>query len=137
MIKKISAIALLGITMFTVSCEKDEGKLPEIMFKTGAGYTSTDVNKVAGSEITIGIEAEKNEEEKEDVLKKFDISKSVNGGTNTSVYNVDLEEAEGDAYAYDYTTTVGTTAGDTEKYTFTVTNRDGLTNQVSLTITIE
>ncbi|MEZ4922617.1 MAG: hypothetical protein R2780_05535 [Crocinitomicaceae bacterium] len=131
-----SSLAVASLTLSALtSCEKDEGKLPEIEFKTGTGYTYADATIAGGTTVKIGIEAKK--EENKDVLKKFDISESVNGGTLTSIYNVDVPQAQEDEYEYDFTTTLDTTSGDTHKYTFTITNRDGLTNQVSLTLTIQ
>jgi len=131
----IKSIMLLFVIAVLASCEKDEGKLPNISFKTGGIYLSADATLSGASAILIGINASKSEEE--DVLKKFNISKSVNGGTATTVHTQDLTGSEGDNFSFDFIETVGTTSGETDKYTFTVTNRDGLTNQVSLTVTIQ
>jgi VCBS repeat-containing protein len=129
------SIMLLSVIALISSCEKDEGKLPNISFKTGGSYISTDATLAGGSVITIGINSSKAEDK--DVLKKFNISQSVNGAAATSAFSKDLSGSEGDNYSYDYTATLGTTSGQTTKYTFTVTNRDGLTNQVSLTVTVQ
>ena len=53
-----------------------------------------------------------------------------------SVYDQDLTGGDADKYTYDYSATLDTIVGQTCKYTFTVTNRDGLVNQVSSTVTI-
>ncbi|CAN5239551.1 hypothetical protein BH09BAC1_BH09BAC1_03580 [soil metagenome] len=116
------------------SCEKDEGTLPAISFKTGAGYTAADVTVAAGDTFKVGINAAKTEDK--DVLKTFNISRKYDAGTDATVYNVALTSAQGDNYSYDYDIITRTTAG-TEKYTFTITNRDGLVNQVSLTVTVQ
>jgi hypothetical protein len=132
--KNILWTLVLLVSLFSMSsCEKDEGKNPNISFKGGASYTNTNATIAAGTSVLVGINASKAEDK--DVLKKFNISKSVNGATAISVFDKDLSGSEGDDYSYDYTATAGTTAGDAIKYTFTVTNRDGLTNQVSLTVT--
>ena len=117
------------------SCEKDEGKLPEISFKTGGDYISSDVTKPAGSTILMGINAKKSE--KKDVLKKFNLSRSINGGASSTVENKDLSGGEGDAFSYDHSEKLDTIHGQKNKYTFTVTNRDGLVNQVEVTVTIQ
>jgi hypothetical protein len=128
-------IVLVGVLCATMlsSCERDAGKLPDIAFKTGSGYISTNVSLIRGSNFKIGIDAAKTENR--DVLKQFNISRSVNGATATTVFSQSLSGAEGDNYSYDYNATLDTTVGQTNKYTFTVTNRDGLVNQVSLTTT--
>lgn len=124
-------IVLLG--MAVASCEKDEGKLPDIEFVTGTGYTSSDATVAAGGTVTIGIHAEKTEEE--DVLKHFNISLERNGTAAISVYDQELTSAEEDEFDFDFSPTLSTSAGETFKFIFTITNRDGLTNQVSLTLT--
>lgn len=133
--KIINLLVLIVLVAVFNSCEKDEGLLPEIDFKTGGNYVSKDATLPGGSTITIGIEASKSEGK--DVLTKFNISESVNGDSNTSVFDKSLAGDEGDMYEYDYTTTLNDVSGQTTKYTFTVTNRDGLVNQVSLTVTVE
>jgi hypothetical protein len=131
----IKSILTLIIIAAFAGCEKDEGKLPDISFKTGGSYLSSDVTKPGGSQITIGITAKKTENE--DVLKKFNISRSVNGAAGSTAFEKNLTGSEGDNFSYDFTTTLDTIPGQTNKYTFTVSNRDGLTNQVSLTVTVQ
>jgi hypothetical protein len=132
--KIIAAFILTASSLALSSCEKDEGKLPNIAFKTGAGYTSANATVAQGSTVLIGIDASKSE--KKDVLKTFNISKSYDGGANTTVENTDLSGSNEDNYSRDYSIVTRSQAG-TEKYTFTVTNRDGLTNQVTLTLTVQ
>lgn len=122
-----------SIIALFASCEKDAGKLPNISFKTGPVYVSADVALAPLSVLVIGINASKAEDK--DVLKKFTISRSVNGVVST-IYTQDLSGADGDSYSHDYTEIFSGLPGDLVKYTFTVTNRDGLTNQVSLTVTV-
>lgn len=138
--RKLLFMSLVSAGLFYTSCKKekeehDEGKLPAIAFKTGGNYITKDTTIAGGTNILIGIDAHKTEDR--DVLKKFDISKAVNGGTSSSIYNKDLTGAEEDNYSYDYSATLDTTSGQENKYTFSVTNRDGLTNKVSLTITVQ
>lgn len=130
---------LLCATIFNSCKKEDEMKPPSISFKTGGSYISSSISLPAGSAVLIGIEAEKSESEgeEEDVLNHFNISRSLNGGTDVSVYNADLTSAQEEHYDYDFATIVSTTIGDTEKYTFTITNRDGLTGQINLTITAQ
>jgi len=131
----VKSLVIITSVFFFISCEKDEGKLPELSFKTGGNYISSDVTLTGGSSILIGIDASKSE--KKDVLKKFNISKSINGGTSTSIYEKDLSKSEEDSYSYDLNAVLDTVSGQVSKYTFTITNRDGLTNQVSVSITVQ
>jgi hypothetical protein len=136
---RISAAFVLLLGSFALSfnsCKKeeDEGKLPSISFKSGSGYTNADATVAKSSVTKIGINAAKTEDK--DVLKKFTITLSRNAGTDSTVYTKDLSGSEGDNFSYDYTATAPANAG-TDKYTFTVVNRDGLINKVSLTLTIQ
>ncbi|MEP7166276.1 MAG: hypothetical protein ABI741_16360 [Ferruginibacter sp.] len=126
----ILAIIVAGLALN--SCEKDEGKLPYISFKTGIGYTSANANVPQGTDVLVGITAAKAEDE--DVLKTFDVARVLDGGASTSIYTESLTGASGDNYAKDMIITTRATAG-TEKYTFSVVNRDGLVNSVTLTLT--
>ena len=83
----------------------------------------------------MGITASKAEDK--DVLKKFNISKSTNGATAVSIFDKDLSGTEADSYSYDYSAVMDTVSGQKNNYIFTITNRDGLTNQVSLTTTVQ
>jgi hypothetical protein len=137
--KKSFSVAAVAVVMFAMlvnlsSCEKDEGKLPNIAFKTGTGYTSADVSLPATTALTVGINASKAEDK--DVLKTFDVSVSVDGATPTSIngYPISLTSAQEDTYSVDLPF-AAPPAGSNAKYSFTVTNRDGLVNTISLTVT--
>lgn len=125
----VLATALINLS----SCEKDKGKLPNIAFKTTAGYTHADLTTASGTVLLVGIDASKSEGE--DVLKTFNVSKSVDGAAATTVTNTTLTTAQEDNYSVDYPVTTSSASGHTEKWSFTVTNRDGLTNTVSFTVT--
>lgn len=134
--KKIIIAAVFAAAIITfASCEKDQGKTPNISFKTGTGYVSASDSLTADTTITIGINASKAEDK--DVLKKFNISRSVNNSPDTTIFQKDLSGSEGDNYSYDLVRKLGSKKGQKEKYTFTVTNRDGLVGQVSLTLSIK
>lgn len=131
--KSFLYIAVLLITVLS-ACEKDEGKLPAISFKTTAGYTSADMVVAQNTSILVGIDAAKTEDK--DVLKTFDASQSFDGGTLTSFINESLTGIQGDNYSRDINITTRNQAG-TERYVFTVINRDGLVNSVELTLTVQ
>ncbi len=125
------AIAILFTTI--LSCGKDEGKLPNISFKTATGYTSADKTILVGDSVVIGINSSKAEDK--DYLKTFTVSKAIGSAAAVEIYNEALSGTTGDTYAHDIT--VHGTIAETEKYTFTVVNKDGLTNAVSLTLTVQ
>mgnify|MGYP000890744734 CR=1 FL=1 len=133
--KKMTFFVAVAIsTSCLFSCEKDEGKLPDIAFKTGGSYLSADKIVAKGETVTVGITADKTEDK--DVLKTFNVSASFDGAANSTVSNTTLTSAQADHFEVDVPVTARNQAG-TEKYTFTVTNRDGLVNSVSLTLTVQ
>ena len=129
---------IISLFLFVGSCKKiesnDPGLLPNIVFKTGSGYTSKDTTVAAGTVLKTGINA--NKSEPTDVLKIFSITRIYDGGLSSNMYKADLTGSQGDNYSYDYNITTRTSAG-TEKYTYTVSNRDGLVNSISLTVTTQ
>jgi hypothetical protein len=132
----LSISAFLFAILLISSCKKeeDEGKLPNIAFKTGATYVSSDITLSKDTTITVGITASKSEPN--DLLISFDASKSYDNAVSfSSVFSETLTGSNGDAYSKDLTIQTRSVAG-SEKYTFTVINKDGLKNSVSLTITV-
>jgi hypothetical protein len=130
----LSIFGVLALMLLFTSCEKDEGKLPEIRFITGGAYQSTSTTLAQGSSFKIGTVSNKSEDK--DVLKKFNISRSTDGAAAVSVFDKDLSGSEADEFTYDFTGVMDSVPGQTNKYTFTITNRDGLTNQLNLTLTV-
>lgn len=131
----LKAALLLFLAINLSSCEKDEGIPPDLSFKTGAGYTSSDATLASGTLLKVGVEADRTEDK--DNLKVFNVSKSVDGGTAQTVLNKSLTDDEGVHFEYDFTETLEGESGQVNVYTFTITNRDGITNQLQLKITIE
>lgn len=123
----------LSIGFFTSCKKEDEDEELKLEFKTGSGYTSSNATIASGTAVKIGVKGET--EKAKDPIIKFNISESVNGGSNTTVYSKDLEDTE---YEYDYNFTLSdTVSGNTHTYTFTITNRDGKNEQKSLTLTVQ
>jgi hypothetical protein len=126
------AIAVVFTAFFT-SCEKDAGELPNISFKSGGNYLNHNDTVNVNDTVLIGINASKSEDK--DVLKSFDASRSYDNGAGNSFISESLSGSSGDSYSKDVTVITRNQAG-TETYTFTVVNRDGLKNSVSLTLTV-
>ena len=127
-------LAIITILLLTISsCEKDKGILPDISFKAGAGYTSADASIAKNTPFLVGVNAARTEDK--DVLKTFNASVSFDGGASTTIYNEVLTTTQGDNYTHDLSLTTRNQSG-TEKYSFTITNRDGLINTITMTITV-
>lgn len=127
------ALMILASISFT-ACEKEEDELDEldIEFKMDAGYTFADATLAAGTEVKVGIEAET--EKAKDPIIRFTVSDAVNGAASATVYTENLDNTD---YEHDYIFTLQGDSGDTHLLTFTITNRDGLVKQTSLTITVQ
>ena len=136
--KKVLSILsiILAFSLVIVSCEKeeDEGLLPSISFKTGGSYTSASKTVGVNETLVVGVNAAKSEDE--DVLKKLTAKVNYDGGVDSILYTQDLSGNDANNFAYDQPIVTRGHSG-TEKYTFTVVNRDGLVNSVELTLTVQ
>ena len=70
------------------------------------------------------------------MLKTFSIQHTVNSGTEVADTTITLPASEENSFSKDFTLTPTGVFTDKLKYTFSVTNRDGLINTVSFTATI-
>jgi hypothetical protein len=126
-------LLVLGLAVFSTSCEKDEHIPPNVSLKTGTGYTATDATVATCTPVTVGFVADKTEDE----LKTFNVSYAFdNAATTTTDTTITLSSSEEDHYEKDYTFTTRNTAG-TEKWTFTITDRDGNIAQEQVTLTVQ
>ena len=123
----------LAFGIISFSCKKDEMIPPTIDFTTGSGYTSADSHIAWDTDFKIGVTAKKTEDK--DDLKTFIVTVSYDGGAETTIDNVTIPAAQAGEFTKDYDLTTRNTAG-TEKYSFTVTNRDGLVTTKAITITV-
>jgi len=128
----LSFIIVLGVVAFP-SCKKDKMVPPTIDFLSGSGYISADAHIALNTNFKIGVDAKRTESK--DDLKTFVVTKSYDGGAETTIDNVPLTTAQAGEFMKDYNLTTRNMAG-VEKYTFTVTNRDGLITTKSITITV-
>ncbi len=126
-------IPLLLFLLFYIGCENEQESSASIEFKTGISYTSQDATISRGSSITVGIVADKTENN----LKAYNVSVSYDGAFNTiTVQNFTISSDENTHYDKDVHFTVRNQAG-TEKYYFTIVDVDGNLVQKILTFTIE
>lgn len=119
----ILALLISGIA-FISSCTKDTTP-PTINFLGGAGYTSSDATIDAGSSVKIGITATSGTAK----LASLEIE-AVHNNTPVQLYDTTFSS---DTYSRDFTFTVDE-VGET-KLIFTITDKDGETAEVFLTIT--
>ena len=123
----------LAFGIISFSCEKDEMIPPTIDFTTGSGYTFADSHIALDTDFKIGITAKRTEDK--DDLKTFVVTVSYDGGAETTIDNVTIPSTQAGEFTKDYDLTTRNTAG-TEKYSFTVTNRDGLITTKAIVITV-
>jgi hypothetical protein len=132
----VSFFLLMTSAILFLACKKEEDQMipPKLEFKTGAGYTSADASVAQNAVVTIGVTAEQTEEE--DFLKTFTVSHSFDGAAEVTDSTVILEESEHEEFEEDIHITTRSQTG-TEKYIFTITNRDGLITSKSITLTVK
>ena len=132
---KISiALLCLGLILLNCSCEKDkdEREKPTIEFKTGGTYTSVDKTVSKKETITVGITATKTEDD----LKTYNVSYSYDGATSpTTFYNYSLSKSEFNSYSKDIEVVARDQAG-SEKWTFSITDKDGNISQKTIVLTV-
>ena len=131
--KKRILFLVLAFGIISFSCKKDEMIPPTIEFTTGNGYTSADSHIPPDTDFKIGVTAKRTEEK--DDLKTFVVTVSYDGGAETTIDNVTIPSAQGGEFTKDYDLTTRNATG-TEKYSFTVTNRDGLVTTRAMIITV-
>ena len=125
-------LLLLAAVSISASCNKNKDKMipPELHFKTDAGYTYADCTLTTNDTITVGVNAAKTEGK--DLLTRFVVAQSLDGASSTTWYQ---ESFNNDTYTKDLTIITRNVAG-TEKYTFTIINRDGLVTSLNLMLTV-
>ncbi len=127
------AILVMASVPFFTSCSKDTTTAdvkPTINFIGGTGFTSGDVTLNAGDAIKVGISAFSNSSSKAK-LKNLKVVRTFNNTpfvaldstfSTTDAFNITLE-----SFAYP--------AAGTERWTFTITDKDGESAEISFNIT--
>lgn len=125
--------AILSASALMQSCkEKDERVPPDVVFKTGGSYTSANATVAAGDTVLVGITADKTEDE----LSTFNVSYAYDGAaTTTTATTESLTGTMEEHYETDYEIVTRSTAG-SERWVFTITDRDGNITSVELTLTV-
>ena len=132
--KTVSLFGVIAVMLSTMlfSCKKDERMPPDMVFKTTAGYTHASGTASKMDTLMVGIRATKTEDE----LKTFNVSYAYDGATTTTnFYNYTLVTAEENSYSKDINIVTRNLAG-TEKWIFTMTDRDGNIKSLDFTLTV-
>ena len=132
---KLNIILLSAIIVATASCKKnkDAHVPPDVVFKTGTGYTSTDVTLTTNDTILVGIVATKTEDD----LKSYNVSYAYDGSTTTTTfYNYYMTSNEYTSYSHDVQIITRSVPG-SEKWSFSIVDRDGNITQKSITLTVQ
>lgn len=138
--KKIISLSLITLVLIGTACKKktaaqasaDPRVPPDMAFKTGANYTSTDITATRQDTLLIGVIVTKTE----DNLTSFNASASYDGSiTTTSFFNHHLSSSEYNNYTVDVPYYTRNQAG-SEVLTFSIVDRDGNITKKSITVTV-
>ena len=128
-----SWILPLLFLLFCIGCENEQEPAATIEFKTNTGYTYQDATISKGSSLTVGIVADKAENN----LKGYNVSVSYDrAATTITVHDFTISSDENTHYDKDVNFTVRNQKG-TEKYYFTIVDVDGNIIQKTLNFTVE
>lgn len=133
--KKLLFLLCSSVLLLAAGCkkEKDAHIPPQMDLRTGGNYTSADRTVMHGDSVLVGVVITK----KEDDLKTYNISYAYDGASSTTTfYNYVMTTAEYNGYSKDTWIHTRNQAG-TEKWVFTVTDRDGNLAQKSITLTVQ
>lgn len=131
--KIISSLLLLLTITVTVSCKKEKDpELPEVSFREGMGYVSSNTTVGKSNMITVGITAKKNKA----TLKTFTVYQAYDNFEYQQVYIYTLLSNEGENFSRDYQFTTRTESG-REKYKFTVTDAEGNTGVKEIILQVQ
>jgi len=127
-------LLLAGAMVFT-ACKKDDDPepidlTPVLTFIGGAGYTSADAELTPGSTFKVGINASENATSK----KNIEIFKVVRIFNNTPTTVFEDDNIGEQTFTWEQDLLANTQVGE-EKWTFTVTDKDGLIKELSFVIT--
>jgi len=122
------------ISLYLIACKKDQHNPPKLEFKIASGYVSSDRILPKDTTIHIGIIATKTEDE----FKTYNASYFYdNSSTSNTLENVTISKSEEDGFTRDYSTIKTRNQAGTEKYTFTVVDKDGNVGTISLNFTVQ
>lgn len=130
-------LAFLTLTLaITPACKKtkaDPHVPPALELKSGGKYTSGDKTVTKQDTILVGVTVSKTEDD----LKSYNVSFRYDGATSsTTFYNYNMTTAEFTGYEHDIKLVTRNQAG-TEKWIFTILDRDGNVAQKEINLTVQ
>lgn len=132
---KLTLLLFLAIIVSVAACKKkkDPHVPPDVKFKTGGNYVSGDVTKAQGDSILVGVVVTKTEDD----LKSYNVSYAYDGaGTTTTFYNYLMNSSEYNVYSKDLYLHLRNQAG-SERWVFSIVDRDGNITQKTITVTVQ
>lgn len=126
---------LIVLMTLNSGCKKevDAHIPPDVVFKTGVGYTYTDATVGMQDTLLVGINATKTEDD----LKSYNVSYAYDGASSTTTfYNYLMTEAEYIGYSHDVEIVTRNQAG-IEKWVFSIVDRDGNITQKTIVFTVQ
>ncbi|MEO6902341.1 MAG: hypothetical protein ABI315_04210 [Bacteroidia bacterium] len=133
LLKTLSIFSLISFIVISSSCKKNKDQQipPKLSFKTGTSYISGDATVKMNDTLLVGVIASKTEDK--DLLTRFVGTQQYDANSATTIINESFNE---DTYSKDFNIITRKVAG-MEKYTYTIINRDGLTQTISFVLTVK
>jgi hypothetical protein len=134
--KKLTQLLFIAATtlLFSFSCKKkaDPHVPPDVVLKTGGSYINGDRTVHKKDTLLVGITATKTEDD----LKSFNASYYYDGATQgTTFYNYLMGGNEKESYSHDIQIVTRNQAG-SEKWVFSIVDRDGNITQKTIVLTV-
>ena len=127
----VLCLLVLGMSLSFSACKKDEREPPEVAFKTTSGYTFANATVGQGDSLMVGITATKTEDE----LLTYNVSYAYDGASTTTTSQSFSIPDGATTYDKDVTIVTRNQAG-SERWVFTVTDRDGNITSKEFTLTV-
>jgi hypothetical protein len=134
-VKPVLCLLLIAAMAAFFSCKKktDAHVPPSVSFKTGGNYTSGDKTINKNDSVLVGISATKTEDD----LRSYNISAAYDGATGTTTkYQYYLGTSEYNSFSKDYWVKARNQTG-SERWVFSIQDKDGNITQKSLTLTVQ
>ena len=129
-------VMICSALLLSFSCKKkkaDPHVPPDVSLKSGGAYTDADKTVNRKDTILVGISATKTE----DNLKSYNVSYYYDGNTvSTTFYNYLLTTDEANSYSKDIKIGTRNQAG-SEKWVFSIVDRDGNITQKTIVLTVK